>query len=213
VAPYLEKWDADGIVGRDVWRRAGAAGLLGLEVPEHFGGAGVADYRFRFVLCEELAAVGAASVAAGFSINDDIVLGYLLDLATEDQQARWLPGFATGETIAAIAMTEPGTGSDLRGIATTAVRDGDDWVLNGSKTFITNGIASDLVVAVARTAPDAGSGATACSWSDGTPPASNGDASWRRWVCTGRTPPSCSSTGPGYRGATCWERSAAACPP
>jgi len=156
VVPNLQRWDAQREVDRETWKKAGAAGLVGLAVPERFGGAGVADYRFRFVVGEEIANVGAAALQSAFATNDDIVLGYLLNLADEEQQARWLPGFATGETVAAIAMSEPGAGSDLRGITTSAVRDGDAWVLNGSKTFISNGITADLVVVVARTDPEGG---------------------------------------------------------
>jgi alkylation response protein AidB-like acyl-CoA dehydrogenase len=158
VVPNLQRWDAQREVDRETWKKAGAAGLVGLAVPERFGGAGVADYRFRFVVGEEIANVGAAALQSAFATNDDIVLGYLLNLADEEQQARWLPGFATGETVAAIAMSEPGAGSDLRGITTSAVRDGDAWVLNGSKTFISNGITADLVVVVARTDPAGGGG-------------------------------------------------------
>ncbi|WP_081240513.1 acyl-CoA dehydrogenase family protein [Streptomyces viridosporus] len=157
VVPNMERWDEERCVDRETWKKAGHAGMVGLPVPERFGGAGEPDFRYRVVLCEEIARVGASSLQSSFSTNDDIVLGYLLNLATEEQQERWLPGFATGETVGAIAMSEPAAGSDLRGITTTAVRDGDHWVLNGSKTFITNGILADLVVLVARTAPDAGS--------------------------------------------------------
>ncbi|WP_406729116.1 acyl-CoA dehydrogenase family protein [Streptomyces sp. GD-15H] len=157
VVPNMARWDEERCVDRETWKKAGRAGLVGLPVPERFGGVGEPDFRYRVVLCEEIARVGASSLQSSFSTNDDIVLGYLLNLATEEQQERWLPGFATGETVGAIAMSEPAAGSDLRGITTTAVRDGDHWVLNGSKTFITNGILADLVVLVARTDPDAGS--------------------------------------------------------
>ena len=107
VVPSLQRWDAERQVDRDAWKKAGQAGLVGLAVPERFGGAGVSDYRYRFVLGEEIANAGVASLQSPFGTNDDIVLGYLLNLGTEDQQARWLPGFATGETVAAIAMSEP----------------------------------------------------------------------------------------------------------
>lgn len=157
VVPNLDRWDEQRLIDRDTWRSAGKLGLLGLSIPENLGGAGELDYRFRVVVIEELARVGAASLQSGFSTNDDIVLNYLLRLADDEQRQRWLPGFASGESIGAIAMSEPGTGSDLRGITTTAVKQGDDWVLNGSKTFITSGILADLVIVVARTDPDAGS--------------------------------------------------------
>lgn len=157
VVPNLDRWDEAREVDRDAWKKAGAAGLVGLAVPEELGGAGVSDYRFRYVLSEEIAKVGASALQSAFGTNDDIVLGYLLESANDAQRARWLPGFATGATVAAIAMSEPGVGSDLRGITTSARRDGDSWVLDGSKTFISNGVTADLVIVVARTDPGAGS--------------------------------------------------------
>ncbi|MEU6371556.1 acyl-CoA dehydrogenase family protein [Streptomyces sp. NPDC046909] len=156
VVPHLERWDDDHLIDRGVWTAAGKQGLLGLAAPEEYGGGGQDDFRYRTVMMEEFAKVGAASLGSGFSVQDDIVLPYLLDLATEEQQRRWLPGVCAGETITAIAMTEPGAGSDLQGIRTTAVRDGDEWVLDGAKTFITSGILSDLVIVLARTDPAAG---------------------------------------------------------
>jgi acyl-CoA dehydrogenase len=151
VVPRQQRWDEDRLIDRDTWLEAGRQGLLGLAVPEEHGGAGETDYRFRAVLQYELARVGASALQSGFSTNDDIVLSYLLRHADAEQAKRWLPGFVTGETIGAIAMTEPGAGSDLRGISTTAVADGDGWRLNGSKTFITSGILADLVIVFART--------------------------------------------------------------
>ncbi|ADL45695.1 acyl-CoA dehydrogenase family protein [Micromonospora aurantiaca (nom. illeg.)] len=154
ITPHHERWEADSIVDRGVWRAAGAAGLLGFFVDERYGGAGVTDRRFHAVLTEELARAGASGPA--FGLHNDIIGPYLTDLTTEEQKQRWLPGFCSGEIVTAIAMSEPGAGSDLAGITTTAVRDGDDWVLNGQKTFISNGILADLVVVVARTDPGAG---------------------------------------------------------
>ncbi|NED57564.1 acyl-CoA dehydrogenase family protein [Micromonospora sp. WMMD1219] len=154
ITPHHERWEADGIVDRGVWRAAGAAGLLGFFVDERYGGAGVTDRRFHAVLTEELARAGASGPA--FGLHNDIIGPYLTDLTTEEQKQRWLPGFCSGEIVTAIAMSEPGAGSDLAGITTTAVRDGDDWVLNGQKTFISNGILADLVIVVARTDPGAG---------------------------------------------------------
>jgi alkylation response protein AidB-like acyl-CoA dehydrogenase len=154
VVPHHEQWEHDGIVDRSVWVEAGKHGLLGFELPEEFGGGGVADFRFNAVLVEEIMRVGATGV--GFGLHNDIVAPYLVRLATDEQRKRWFPGFCSGELITAIAMTEPGAGSDLQGIQTTAVRDGDDWVVNGSKTFITNGINSDLVIVVAKTDPSNG---------------------------------------------------------
>lgn len=153
-APYAEKWDSDRIVDRDAYVAAGKYGLIGFNMPEKFGGGGVDDFRFNAVIVEEFTRYGLPS--PGLSLQNDIVGPYFANLATEEQQERWLPGYISGELIGAVAMTEPGAGSDLAGIKTTAVRDGDDWILNGSKTFISAGINSDLVVVVARTDPEAG---------------------------------------------------------
>ncbi|MDM7488385.1 acyl-CoA dehydrogenase family protein [Rhodococcus sp. CSLK01-03] len=175
VVPNLEKWDADRLIDRETWLAAGKQGLLGLSVPEQYGGPGEIDYRFRVVIQSEIARVGASALQSGFSTNDDIVLNYLLRHATDEQKQRWLPGFVTGETIGAIAMSEPAAGSDLRGITTTAVREGDHWVLNGSKTFITSGILADLVIVFAKTDPAAGSrGFSLFVVEDGTPGFSRG---------------------------------------
>ncbi len=157
VAPHYDDWERDGLIDRDLYRRMGEAGLIGIAIPERFGGMEVDDYRFRMVISEELARVGAAALNATLGVHDDIVIPYLLDLASPEQQERWLPGMAAGTSIGAIGMTEPGAGSDLQGIHSSAVRDGDGWVLNGSKTFITNGIHADKVLVFARTDPAAGS--------------------------------------------------------
>ncbi|MCX5262036.1 acyl-CoA dehydrogenase family protein [Streptomyces canus] len=135
----------------------GPSGIYGLQIGEEYGGAGESDYRYRMVVCEEIARVHTLSFGLTVALQDDLVLHYLLDLTTDEQKRRWLPGFARGETIGALAMTEPGTGSDLRGIRTSARPDGDDWILNGQKTFISSGIMADLVIVAARTDPDAGS--------------------------------------------------------
>ncbi|WP_237572156.1 acyl-CoA dehydrogenase family protein [Mycolicibacterium lacusdiani] len=153
-APYAEKWESERLVDRESYVAAGKYGLIGFNLPEKFGGGGVEDFRFNAVIVEEFARYGAAT--PGLSLQNDIVGPYFANLANDEQQARWLPGYITGELIGAVAMTEPGAGSDLAGIKTTAVRDGDDWILNGSKTFISAGINSDLVVVVARTNPEAG---------------------------------------------------------
>ncbi|HEY6532475.1 MAG TPA: acyl-CoA dehydrogenase family protein [Acidimicrobiales bacterium] len=153
VEPRNEEFEAAGIVDRDVFLRAGEAGFLGFAVPEEFGGGGVRDFRYNAVLGEEAQAAGLASVGLGLTLHTDICQPYFLDLTTDEQKQRWLPGIATGELITAVAMTEPGTGSDLAGIAATAVRDGDDYVVNGSKTFITNGINADLVITAVKTDP------------------------------------------------------------
>ncbi|MEV4439924.1 acyl-CoA dehydrogenase family protein [Streptomyces sp. NPDC049577] len=154
VEPHYEQWERDGIVSREAWLAAGRQGLLGLAVDEEYGGGGAPDFRFSAVLTEEFARAGAAGLAVG--LHNDMVGPYLTSLGTEEQKRRWLPGFCTGETIAAIAMTEPGAGSDLQGIRTAAEDRGDHWLLNGSKTFISNGVLADLVVVVARTTPEGG---------------------------------------------------------
>ncbi|HSS67699.1 MAG TPA: acyl-CoA dehydrogenase family protein [Nocardioidaceae bacterium] len=154
IAPHHDEWEAAGIVPRDLWVRAGSLGLLGFDLQEAHGGAGVDDYRFNVVLDEELARAGASGV--GIPVHNDIVGPYLRTLATHEQQERWLPGFCAGTAIAAIAMTEPGAGSDLQSMQTTAVRDGAAYVVSGQKTFISNGINADLVIVAAKTDPDAG---------------------------------------------------------
>ncbi|AKD97545.1 acyl-CoA dehydrogenase [Rhodococcus sp. WS1] len=154
VAPNHEKWEEQNIVDRDVWVEAGKQGFLGTAVPEEFGGGGVKDFRYNAIITEETTKGGFSGI--GFTLHNDVVAPYLLELSNEEQKQRWLPGFASGELISAIAMTEPGTGSDLQGIKTKAVRDGDHWVLNGSKTFITNGINADIIIVVACTDPDKG---------------------------------------------------------
>ncbi len=154
VAPFHDEWEQDGAVARDVWLKAGEAGLLCFDVPEEYGGPGVPDFRYNQVLSEEQTLSGASG--PGFSVHTDIIVPYLVSLGTEEQKQRWLPGCVSGEIVTAIAMTEPGAGSDLQGIRTTAVDKGDHYVLNGSKTFISNGILSDLVIVVAKTDPDAG---------------------------------------------------------
>jgi alkylation response protein AidB-like acyl-CoA dehydrogenase len=154
VVPHHEEWEHDGIVPREVWTKAGGAGLLCFDVPEEYGGPGVDDFRYNVIVSEEQTRAGASG--PGFSVHSDIIVPYLTKLATDEQKRRWLPGCVSGETITAIAMTEPGAGSDLQGVRTSAVDKGDHYVLNGSKTFISNGINADLVIVVARTDPEAG---------------------------------------------------------
>jgi long-chain-acyl-CoA dehydrogenase len=155
VAPHHEQWERDKIVDRSVWLQAGKQGFLGMAVPEEYGGGGNSDFRYNTIITEEVTAGRYSGI--GFGLHNDVVLPYLLRLATEEQKQRWLPSFCSGELITAIAMSEPGTGSDLQGIKTRAVKDGDEWVLNGAKTFITNGINSDLVIVVAQTDAEKGS--------------------------------------------------------
>ncbi len=154
VVPFHAQWEQDGIVPRDLWLKAGASGLLCFDVPEEYDGPGVADFRYNVILSEEQTRAGASG--PGFSVHTDIIVPYLTGLGTDEQKRRWLPGCVSGETITAIAMTEPGTGSDLQGVRTTAVDKGDHYLLNGAKTFISNGINADLVIVVARTNADAG---------------------------------------------------------
>jgi alkylation response protein AidB-like acyl-CoA dehydrogenase len=154
VVPHHDQWEKDGQVSREVWTRAGAQGLLCFDVDEEYGGAGVKDFRYNMVVAEEISRVGASGL--GFPVHTDVIVPYISSLATDEQKRRWLPGLVSGELISAIAMTEPGAGSDLQGIRTSAVDKGDHYVLNGSKTFISNGIMSDLVIVVARTNPEAG---------------------------------------------------------
>jgi alkylation response protein AidB-like acyl-CoA dehydrogenase len=149
VVPHNAEWEKAGPVDRTVWIEAGKQGFLGFEAPEEFGGSGIRDFRYNTILGEESMAVGATGL--GFGLHNDIVLPYLLELGTPEQLKRWLPKFCSGEMITAIAMSEPGAGSDLQGIKTTARLEGDEFVVNGAKTFITNGIHADLVIVVART--------------------------------------------------------------
>ncbi len=151
--PNQEKHIANHEFGRELWLEMGKQDLLGLNIPEEYGGSGVQDARFSLVLSEELSKL-AFAYSSCVGIHADCVAPYLVDLCTEEQKQRWLPKFCTGELITAIGMTEPSGGSDLAALKTTAVRDGDDWVVNGSKTFITNGYSADLVLVAARTSPE-----------------------------------------------------------
>ncbi len=151
MSPHVEQWERDGIMDRGVYVEAGKHGFLGMAVPEQYGGGGTGDFRFNAVLNEEVARAGIGGGGLGMMLHNDITTPYFIEYCTDEQRDRWLPGIASGELITAIAMTEPGTGSDLQSIATTAVRDGDEYVVNGAKTFITNGINSDLVITVCKT--------------------------------------------------------------
>ncbi|NMO03724.1 acyl-CoA dehydrogenase [Gordonia sp. TBRC 11910] len=153
--PNTADWESAGLVDRRFWSAAAAHGMVGFAAPEEFGGAGLRDFRFNAVINEEVVSTGA--VGDGFSLTNDIVLPYYLDIASSDQQARWLPGITAGDTVIAIAMSEPGTGSDMRAIKTTASKVPGGWRLNGAKTFITSGIQADLVIVAARI-PDADGG-------------------------------------------------------
>ncbi|WP_109526597.1 MULTISPECIES: acyl-CoA dehydrogenase family protein [Nocardia] len=153
-APNAEEWEAEGKVSRHAWRRAGELGLIGWEVSEEYGGLGLRDFRFNQIVSEEMFATG--SVGIGLGIQNDIMASYMVGLTTDEQKKRWLPGYVRGETITAVGMSEPSAGSDLAGIKTTARRDGDEWVINGQKTFISNGILADLVLVAVKTDSTAG---------------------------------------------------------
>ncbi len=153
IAPNVPRWEAAGKVDKEMFRRAGRAGLLGMAAPVEHGGGGVDDFRFNMVIGEEIVAADAIASGMCITLHNDVCLPYFIDLANEEQRGRWMPGLVTGDLMSAIAMTEPSAGSDLAGIRTTAIRDGDVYVVNGSKTFITNGINSDLVITAVKTDP------------------------------------------------------------
>jgi alkylation response protein AidB-like acyl-CoA dehydrogenase len=153
LVPHNDDWERAGVVDRSMFTGAGKHGFLGMAAPVEHGGGGVADFRYNLVIAEEVQRAGINAAGLGWTLHNDICLPYFLALADEDQQARWLPGICSGELVTAIAMTEPAIGSDLASMTTTAVLDGDDYVVNGSKTFITNGINADLVITAVKTDP------------------------------------------------------------
>jgi alkylation response protein AidB-like acyl-CoA dehydrogenase len=157
VVPFHEAWEEQGFVDRKVWNRAGEAGFLCTSMPTEYGGA-AADRLYSAIMFEEIAHAGVSGL--GFGLHSDIVAPYILQYGTEEQRQKYLPGMARGEIVSAIAMSEPAAGSDLQGIQTTAVRDGDSYIVNGSKTFVTNGWHADLVITVAKTNPAAGAKGT-----------------------------------------------------
>jgi alkylation response protein AidB-like acyl-CoA dehydrogenase len=154
VTPNVAKWEAQGKVDKEMFRQAGRAGLLGMALPEEHGGGGVADFRFNAVIIEELMRGDAVASGMCITLHNDVCVPYFIQLADDEQSQRWMPGLVSGELMSAIAMTEPGAGSDLAGIKTSAIRDGDVYVVNGSKTFITNGINADLVITAVKTDPE-----------------------------------------------------------
>lgn len=153
VVPFHEQWEEEGQVDRELWRKAGAQGFLAPTVPEAFGGVGV-DYRYNVIVNEEVSRLGLSGI--GWSLHSDISVPYISNYGSDKIKDKFLPGCVSGDIVSAIAMTEPGTGSDLQNIKTTAVLDGDEYIINGSKTFITNGQHADVVIVVAKTDPDAG---------------------------------------------------------
>ncbi|MBM7061595.1 acyl-CoA dehydrogenase family protein [Pseudomonas sp. UL073] len=155
--PFHAQWEEDGYIDRQLWNKAGAAGMLCSHLPEAYGGM-AADFLYSSVVIEEISRLGLSGI--GFSLHSDIVAPYILHYGSEQLKQKYLPKMVSGEIVTAIAMTEPGAGSDLQGVKTTAVLDGDEYVINGSKTFITNGYLADLVIVVAKTDPKAGAKGT-----------------------------------------------------
>lgn len=153
VAPYAEQWSTDGIVPRRVFERAGELGFLAMAAPEEYGGGGTNDFRFNQVIDEEIQSAGVSGCGLGLTLHNDICLPYFLKYCSPEQMERWLPGITSGELITAIAMTEPSVGSDLASLSTRGVRDGDEYIVSGQKTFITNGINADLIITAVKTDP------------------------------------------------------------
>lgn len=153
IVPHHDRWEEQGRVDKGMFREAGGHGFLGMAVPEAYGGPGVDDFRFNVVMSEELQRLGVLGSGICLTLHNDIVLPYILGSANDEQRARWLPGMVSGELMGAVSMTEPGAGSDLASIRTTARRDGDDYVVNGAKTFVTSGLNADIVVLAVKTDP------------------------------------------------------------
>ena len=160
VAPHIDAWEDAGLAPREIFAAAGSLGLLGFAAPEEFGGLGAKDFRYNQIMIERFMSAHAGNVGLSFAVHNDICLPYLAEVGTTDQRARWLPGFVAGELIAAIGMTEPGAGSDVAAIRTSGVDAGDHFVVNGAKTFITNGQNADLLITAVRTSPDRHHGLT-----------------------------------------------------
>ncbi len=156
LVPHDERWQENGVVDRELFATAGSNGFLGLAVPEEYGGGGTTDFRFNQIITEEFEMAGVGAAGSGIGLHNDVCLPYFLEYCTDEQRRRWLPGLCSGELIAAIAMSEPSVGSDLARLATTAERDGDVYVVNGTKTFISNGINADVVITAVKTDPAAG---------------------------------------------------------
>ena len=162
VMPHHEQWEKDGIVSREVWEKAGENGFLCMDAPEEYGGMGETDYRYLAILAHEMGYAGAHG--PGYIIQNELVVPYLMAFGNEEQKKKYLPKMATGELITALAMTEPNTGSDLQGIKSTAIKNGDHYILNGQKTFISNGILSDMVIVACKTDPDQGAKGMSLCW-------------------------------------------------
>ena len=158
MTPHVDEWEQAGLMDRQVYAKAGEHGFVGMAIPQEYGGGGSNDFRFNAIVGDELARANVGGGGLGVTLHNDITTPYFIEYCSPEQAQRWLPGIASGELITAIAMTEPGTGSDLASVATHAVRDGDEYLLNGAKTFITNGINSDLVIVVCKTDSEGGHG-------------------------------------------------------
>jgi acyl-CoA dehydrogenase len=206
IAPFHDEWEAEGVVPRAIWRRAGELGFLCMTLPAEYGGAD-ADFRASVVFTEELARIGATG--PGFALQSDIVAPYILHYGTAAQKERWLPRLASGEVVGAIAMSEPGAGSDLAAVATRADRTDGGYAISGAKTFVTNGVLADLVVVVAKTDPSAGSRGVTLFLVERGRRDSPADARCARSVSRRRTPPSSLSTACASVTTRCWARSAA----
>jgi len=169
VSPHIEEWEAQHAVPRELWHKLGQAGLLCPDMPEQYGAAGTSP-EVTFAVLEELSRMGFGGIATGYSIHSNIVAPYLDHFGTEEQKAQWLPKMVSGEVLGALAMTEPGAGSDVQSIRTSAVKDGEEWILNGSKIFITNGMLAELVIVAAITDPGKGAKGTSLFLVDATLP-------------------------------------------
>lgn len=169
IAPHIEEWEEAHAVPRELWNTLGVAGLLCPDMPEEFGAAGTTP-QVTFAMIEEISRMGFGGIASGYGIHSNIVAPYIEHFGTDEQRSQWLPKMVTGEVLGALAMTEPGAGSDVQGIRTNAVRDGDEWILNGSKIFITNGMLADLIIVAAITDPGKGAKGTSLFLVDATLP-------------------------------------------
>ena len=153
ISPNFEKWEEEGLTPREVFKKAGEKNMLAMNAPEEYGGLGIDDFRFNQVIAEEGQYAGATGSMLGITLHNDVCFPYFMEYCTEEQKERWIPGIVDGSLITAVAMTEPGIGSDLASMSTKAIRDGDHYVVDGSKTFITNGINADLIITAVKTDP------------------------------------------------------------
>lgn len=201
IAPHYADWERVGHVPRDLWRKMGAAGFLCAAIPEQYGGGG-AYMRVALAIIAEF--TRSLYALPGFYTHSEIIVPYILHYGTEAQKQYWLPRCASGETVTSIAMTEPDAGSDLKGTRTAARRDGEEFVIDGQKTFITNGFHADLVIVLATTQDAAGKPESHSSWSKRSARDSAADVSSTRSANARRTPPNCSSKAFGFQPTTCW---------